>query len=41
VTAAGNIYYGLWYPVITGGLAVIVALIFMKETKGRDLHTVE
>jgi MFS family permease len=41
VAAAGNIYYGLWYPVITGGLAVLVALIFMKETKGRDLHTVE
>ena len=41
VAAAGNIYYGLWYPVITGGLAVLVALIFMKETRGRDLHTVE
>jgi MFS family permease len=41
VAAAGNIYYGLWYPVITGGLAVLVALLFMKETKGRDLHTVK
>ncbi len=41
VAATGDIYFGLWYPVVTGLLAVLVALIFMKETKGRDLHTIE
>jgi MFS family permease len=41
VAAAGNIYFGLWYPVATGLIAVVVALVFMKETKGRDLSTVE
>ena len=41
VAASGNIYFGLWYPVGTGILAVIVALIFLKETKGRDLSTIE
>ncbi len=40
VAASGNIYFGLWYPVITGALAVLVSLIFLKETKGRDLHTI-
>jgi MFS family permease len=27
VAGSGNIYFGLWYPVITGGLAIIVAII--------------
>ncbi|ESQ74950.1 MFS transporter [Asticcacaulis sp. AC402] len=41
VAATGNIYWGLWYTVGVGVVAIVVALIFMKETKGRDLHTVE
>ncbi len=41
VAATGDIYFGLWYPVITGILAVLVALVFMKETRGRDLHAIE
>ncbi|MGA9659074.1 MAG: MFS transporter [Asticcacaulis sp.] len=41
VAASGNIYFGLWYPVITGAIAVIISLVFLKETKGRDLHTIE
>jgi len=41
VAASGNIYFGLWYPVATGLLAVLVSLLFLKETKGRDLHTIE
>ncbi len=41
VAASGDIYYGLWYPIATGVVAIVVALLFMKETKGRDLHTVE
>ena len=41
VAGTGDIYFGLWYPVVTGVLAVIVALLFMRETHGRDLHTAE
>ena len=41
VAATGNIYAGLWYPVGVGISAAIVALIFLKETKGRDLSTIE
>ena len=37
----GNIYFGLWYPVAFTGLAIVVAFIFLPETKGRDLHTIE
>lgn len=41
VAASGNIYFGLWYPVATGLLAAFIALFFLKETKGRDLHAIE
>ncbi len=40
VTATGDIFFGLWYPVVICVLAIIVAVLFMKETKGRDLHTI-
>ena len=41
VAATGDIYFGLYYPVVVGALAVVVAFVFMKETKGRDLHAIE
>jgi hypothetical protein len=41
MAASGNIYFGLWYPVAFTAVAFVVCLLFMKETKGRDLHTVE
>ena len=40
VAASGNIYFGLWYPVATGLLAIVVALFFLKETKGRSLSDI-
>ncbi len=36
VTATGNIYSGLWYPVIFTGISVVVCL-FLPETKGKAL----
>ena len=39
--ASGNIYFGLWYSVGFTALAVLVALIFLPETKGRDLDRIE
>jgi hypothetical protein len=41
VAASGNIYFGLWYSVGFTALAVLVALIFLPETKGRDLDRIE
>ncbi|WGM32859.1 MFS transporter [Brevundimonas sp. NIBR11] len=40
VAWSGNIYFGLWYSVAFTAVAAIVALIFLPETKGRDLHTI-
>jgi MFS family permease len=38
VAATGNIYYGLWYPIIVAMMTVIIGLFFMPETKDRDLR---
>jgi MFS family permease len=37
VTATGNIYAGIWYPVIVAGFTFVVALFFLPETRGRDI----
>ena len=38
VTATGNIYAGLWYPVAFTAISVVTTLFFLPETKGRSLH---
>ena len=37
VASTGNIYSGLWYPVIFTAISVITAVLFLPETKGRSL----
>lgn len=37
MAATGNIYAGLWYPVITAAIAFVVCLLFLKETKDVDI----
>ncbi len=37
VTATGNIYSGLWYPVIGCLVCAVVGLIFLPETLGRPI----
>ena len=37
VVSSGDIYFGLWYPVIGGAIAVLVAVLLLPETRGRDL----
>ena len=37
VTAVGDIYAGLWYPVAFTLLSVLTTLFFLPETKGRPL----
>ena len=38
VTATGNIYAGIWYPVIVAGITFVIAVFFLPETKHRDIH---
>jgi MFS family permease len=39
VALKGNIYYGLWYPIIVALITVVVGFLFLKETKDRDIST--
>jgi MFS family permease len=38
VAANGNIYYGLWYPVIVAMMTAVIGFLFLRETKGRELR---
>ncbi len=37
VAATGNIFAGLWYPVIVAAVVFVVALLFLPETKDRNI----
>ncbi len=37
VAAKGDIYFGLWYPVVVSGVGVLVLGLLLPETKGRDI----
>jgi MFS family permease len=40
VAATGNIYAGLWYPVIVAGISLVIGAIFIRETKNHKIHIV-
>jgi MFS family permease len=35
VAATGDIYYGLWYPIVVAIITVIIGTLFLRETKDR------
>jgi MFS family permease len=37
VAQTGDIYFGLWYPIVIAVATVIIGLIFVPETKDRDI----
>jgi len=37
VAATGDIYYGLWYPIVVAGATLIVGLFFLPETFKRTI----
>ena len=40
VVATGNIYAGLWFPVIGGAFSLLVMFFFLPETKDRDINAI-
>ena len=38
VAATGNIYSGLWYPIAVAGMTFVIGLLFVPETKDRDIY---
>lgn len=39
VAATGNIYSGLWYPIIVAGITLVVGTLFIRETKSVDIRS--
>ncbi|MBB3239050.1 MFS family permease [Pseudomonas sp. Tn43] len=38
VAATGDIYYGLWYPIVIAVMTAILGTFFLPETKDREIH---
>ena len=38
VAAQGNIYSGLWYPIIIASMTFVIGMLFVKETKDVDIY---
>ena len=38
VAATGNIYFGLWYPVVIAGVTAVVGWLFIKEMNGNPIE---
>jgi MFS family permease len=39
VAATGNIYAGLWYPIVVALMTLVVGAVFLRETHEVDIHT--
>ena len=38
VAQTGNMYNGLWYPIIIAGMTFVVGMLFIKETRDVDIY---
>jgi MFS family permease len=38
VAQTGNMYNGLWYPIIIAGVTFVIGVLFIKETKDVDIY---
>jgi len=41
VASTGDIYSGLWYPIVIALMTFVIGLLFVPETKDRDIFTYE
>ena len=41
VAFKGDIYYGLWYPIIVALITVVIGTLFLKETKDNDIYAAD
>jgi MFS family permease len=38
VAYKGDIYYGLWYPIVVAAICFVIGMLFVKETKDVDIY---
>ncbi|MCC9595678.1 MULTISPECIES: MFS transporter [unclassified Rubrivivax] len=41
VAANGNMYHGLWYPIVIASVCFVIGLLFIRETKDRDIYAAD
>jgi hypothetical protein len=41
VAQTGNIYNGLWYPIVVAGATFVIGMLFIRETKDRDIYAAD
>ena len=41
VAATGDIYYGLWYPIVVALMTFVIGVFFLRETRERDIQAYE
>ncbi len=39
VAAYGDIYFGLWYPIIVAVMTVVIGALFLRDTRGINIVT--
>jgi hypothetical protein len=37
VAAQGDIYFGLWYPIVVAAITFVIGMIFIRETKDHKI----
>jgi hypothetical protein len=38
VAASGDIYYGLWYPIVVAAMTLVIGTLFLRETKDQKVR---
>ncbi|MBP7451210.1 MAG: MHS family MFS transporter [Ottowia sp.] len=38
VASNGNMYYGLWYPIVIAAITFVIGVLFVRETKDVDIY---
>ncbi|TFW10556.1 MFS transporter [Oxalobacteraceae bacterium OM1] len=41
VAQTGNMYSGLWYPIIFAAITFVIGMLFVKETKDNDIYAAD
>jgi MFS family permease len=38
VAASGNIYYGLWYPIVVALMSLVIGTLFLRDNRNLNIH---
>ena len=38
VAASGNIYYGLWYPIVVALMSLVIGTLFLRDNRNVNIH---